>query len=256
MNWKQKNGKPIWSSSTVAARPLLTTSFAVWAIASGCLSHRDRMTSGSSVLPANEEVGLLMPEEPVARDARSVAPVVGQHGLSFNVAIASSCSQSWDLSTHDGAFALAIDERGQVGAELSVFSRSQGPGYDTLTHADSRRPQVCRWRGRADEVKGRAEPFVVELQTVPSPDRTPYPCAIDDHQNRTRLSHFRLACRQPRPDEGETQYSLVCTRSGPAPWLLGFFERRGAIHLGREGRVHIEFRDDDSIQGTLIKPVP
>ena len=200
------------------------------------------LSASQPAAPPDVFARLRAPAAPVSRPWSERA----RHALSFKVAIESSCSQSWDLTTHTGEFSLVLRQE-QAEAELRVAAESRGPGYH---HGRGAEPQVCRWRGRAHHVGERVQ---LELTSVPTAQRRPYQCAIEDHQQRTELDRFTLECRRP-PADGQPKRSLACTTPGPAPWLLSLTREGGAIPLGPPGHVHLDVMEGDSVLGELVLP--
>ncbi len=192
-----------------------------------------------------------MPSPPEAvADAVVPSPPVGAaastHRLSFVVALESSCSQSWDHTTHTGDLVVTIDGRGQAVVDLLVRSRSVGPGDGGRFHVTEGRA-ACQWSGAASDDAGAV---VLTVSARTEDPRESYLCAIAGDTSRSEHDAFQLRCL-PVPRGESPDRTLACTPVTPAPWLMELLRTRGGIPLGGSD-LALEVTRGDLIEGEPI----
>lgn len=175
-----------------------------------------------------------------------VGAVASTHRLSFVVALESSCSQSWEHTTHTGDLVVTIDGRGQAVVDLSVQSRSVGPGNGGQFHVTEDHA-ACRWSGVASEDDGA---LVLAVSARAEDPRESYVCGIAGEPARSKHDAFQLRCL-PVPRGESPERTLACTPVTPAPWLMELLRTRDGIPLGGPD-LALEVTRGDLIEGEPI----
>ncbi len=174
-------------------------------------------------------------------DPRSGEIAAGQYHLAFEVSIESSCSQSWDLTTHAGAATLTIAPDRSARLELRVVNHSVGPDYDSWRWAGGSDPVLCVWLGSLE-----ADRLRLEVQGPPS--EAHYTCQT--RSGEVAQEGFEARCRP-----GEAAGAVWCEGEPGLPWLMALMARRRPLALGPAGgEVARYFEGDNLIEGELIAP--